>query len=95
MPPLWQFTDDAGRRFIHPFGNNVQRSGALRCTVVISFVELINEASDLNNDTAFALGALAHYSADNLGHPTTVNRAVAPGVFKTAEEVRQQGHLCG
>jgi hypothetical protein len=36
---------------------------------------LINEASDLN-EYAFALGALAHYSADNLGHPT-VNKAVA------------------
>jgi hypothetical protein len=38
-------------------------------------VNLINEASDLN-EYAFALGALAHYSADNLGHPT-VNKAVA------------------
>jgi len=38
-------------------------------------LNLINEASDLN-EYAFALGALAHYSADNLGHPT-VNKAVA------------------
>ena len=37
-------------------------------------VNLINEASDLD-EYAFALGALAHYSADNSGHPT-VNRAV-------------------
>ncbi len=37
-------------------------------------VNMINEASDLN-EYAFALGALAHYSADNLGHPT-VNQAV-------------------
>jgi Zinc dependent phospholipase C len=37
-------------------------------------VYLINEASDLN-EYAFALGALAHYSADNCGHPT-VNQAV-------------------
>jgi hypothetical protein len=36
---------------------------------------MIHEASDLN-EYAFALGALAHYSADNLGHPT-VNKAVA------------------
>ncbi|MHB8214497.1 MAG: zinc dependent phospholipase C family protein [Candidatus Sulfotelmatobacter sp.] len=37
-------------------------------------VNLINEASDLD-EYAFALGALAHYSADNCGHPT-VNQAV-------------------
>jgi len=38
-------------------------------------VNLIRESSDLN-EYAFALGALAHYSADNCGHPT-VNRSVA------------------
>jgi hypothetical protein len=38
-------------------------------------VNLIRESSDLN-EYAFALGALAHYSADNCGHPT-INRAVA------------------
>jgi hypothetical protein len=38
-------------------------------------VNLINDSSDLN-EYAFALGALAHYSSDNVGHPT-VNRAVA------------------
>src|ERR1700722_14836224 len=38
-------------------------------------VHLINESSDLN-EYAFALGALSHYSADNIGHPV-VNRAVA------------------
>ena len=37
-------------------------------------VALIKEASDLN-EYAFALGALAHYSADNCGHPS-VNQAV-------------------
>src|ERR1700733_6986528 len=59
----------------YPFGNkyfsdltHYVRSGDF-------IVNLINEASDLN-EYAFALGALAHYSADNLGHPT-VNRAVA------------------
>jgi hypothetical protein len=36
---------------------------------------MIDESSDLN-EYAFALGALAHYSADNMGHPT-VNTAVA------------------
>jgi hypothetical protein len=28
------------------------------------------------NDYAFALGALAHYAADNLGHPVAINRTV-------------------
>jgi hypothetical protein len=38
-------------------------------------VTLINDSSDLD-EYAFSLGALAHYAADNSGHPT-VNRAVA------------------
>ncbi len=37
-------------------------------------INLIHEASDLD-EYAFALGALAHYSADNCGHPT-INQAV-------------------
>ncbi|MCU1272087.1 MAG: hypothetical protein JWN74_3381 [Acidobacteriaceae bacterium] len=36
---------------------------------------LIEESSDLN-EYAFALGALAHYSSDNIGHPA-INRVVA------------------
>ncbi len=36
---------------------------------------LLDESTSLE-EYAFALGALAHYSADNMGHPT-VNRAVA------------------
>jgi len=59
----------------YPFGNkyfsdltHYVRSGDF-------IVILIDDASDLN-EYAFALGAMAHYSADNLGHPT-VNRAVA------------------
>jgi len=41
------------------------------------FVEaLLRDAQDLN-EYAFALGALAHYAADNEGHPVAVNRAVA------------------
>jgi zinc dependent phospholipase C len=40
------------------------------------FVEaLIREATDVT-EYAFALGALAHYAADNTGHPLAVNRAV-------------------
>ena len=37
---------------------------------------LIRDASD-PDEFAFALGALAHYTADNVGHPEGVNRAVA------------------
>lgn len=59
----------------YPFGNkyfsdltHYVRSG--------DFVEaLIEQSSDLN-EYAFALGALAHYSSDNCGHPT-INRVVA------------------
>lgn len=36
---------------------------------------LLDESSDLN-EYAFALGALAHYSSDNLGHPA-INQVVA------------------
>ena len=40
------------------------------------FVEaMLRDANDIN-EYAFALGALAHYSADNTGHPVAINRAV-------------------
>jgi hypothetical protein len=59
----------------YPFGNkyfsdltHYVRSGDF-------VINLINEANDLN-EYAFALGALAHYSSDNIGHPT-INRSVA------------------
>jgi hypothetical protein len=58
----------------YPFGNkyfsdltHYVRSGDF-------VVNLIKEASDIN-EYAFAMGALAHYSADNCGHPT-INQAV-------------------
>jgi hypothetical protein len=38
-------------------------------------ISLLHEARDIN-EYAFALGALAHYAADNNGHPVGVNRAV-------------------
>ena len=59
----------------YPFGNkyfsdlvHYVRSGDF-------VVNLIQQSSDLN-EFAFALGALAHYAADNAGHPT-INRVVA------------------
>ncbi|HEY6444341.1 MAG TPA: zinc dependent phospholipase C family protein, partial [Candidatus Acidoferrales bacterium] len=38
-------------------------------------VALLRDSKDLDG-YAFALGALAHYAADNIGHPIGVNRAV-------------------
>jgi hypothetical protein len=59
----------------YPFGNkyfsdllHYVRSGDFVAT-------LLNESNDIN-EYAFALGALAHYSSDNMGHPT-INRVVA------------------
>jgi len=37
---------------------------------------MLRDARDVN-EYAFALGTLAHYAADNTGHPEAVNRAVA------------------
>ncbi len=40
------------------------------------FIEaLLRESTDVT-ECAFALGALAHYAADNDGHPLAANRAV-------------------
>ena len=59
----------------YPFGNkyfsdltHYVRSGDF-------IVAMVDESQDLN-EFAFALGALAHYSADNQGHPT-INKVVA------------------
>ena len=59
----------------YPFGNkyfsdltHYVRSG--------DFVAALLEEADTPNEYAFALGALAHYAADNSGHPM-VNRVVA------------------
>jgi len=60
----------------YPFGNaffsdltHYVRSGDF-------VLALIEESKDLN-EYAFALGALAHYAADNSGHPIATNRVVA------------------
>ena len=60
----------------YPFGNrffsdltHYVRSGDF-------VLALIEESRDLN-EYAFALGALAHYAADDSGHPLATNRAVA------------------
>ena len=38
-------------------------------------ISMLRNAQDLN-EYAFALGAMAHYAADNTGHPMAINRAV-------------------
>lgn len=59
----------------YPFGNHFF-SNLVHYVRSGDFVEaLIHDAADLD-EYAFALGALAHYAADNLGHPMAVNRAV-------------------
>jgi len=59
-----------------PFGSRFF-SNLLHYVRTGDFVEaMIHEASDLP-EYAFALGALAHYAADNVGHPEAVNRSVA------------------
>ena len=60
----------------YPFGSHFF-SNLVHYTRTGDFVEaLIRESHDVN-EYAFALGALAHYTADNVGHPEGVNRAVA------------------
>jgi hypothetical protein len=59
----------------YPFGSKFF-SDLLHYVRTGDFVEaLLRDASDVN-EYAFALGALSHYSADNMGHPT-INRVVA------------------
>src|SRR3954452_1037206 len=60
----------------YPFGSHFF-SNLVHYVRTGDFVEtLIRESHDVN-EYAFALGALAHYTADNVGHPESVNRAVA------------------
>src|SRR5580692_12093519 len=51
-------------------------------------VALLRDSQDVN-EYAFALGALGHYAADNLGHPLGVNRSV-PMLYPKLE--RKFGH---
>jgi hypothetical protein len=62
----------------YPFGSkffsdlvHYTRSGDF----VLALLKDAQESGDLD-DYAFALGAMAHYAADNLGHPIAVNRTV-------------------
>ena len=59
----------------YPFGNKYFSDLTHYVRTGDFIVNLVNESSDLN-EYAFALGALAHYSADNCGHPV-INQSVA------------------
>lgn len=50
------------------------------------FVEALLAGAQDVDELAFALGALAHYAADNNGHPIAVNRAVSIGYPKLRSE---------
>jgi hypothetical protein len=59
----------------YPFGNKFFSDLTHYVRTGDFIVNLIKESSDLN-EYAFALGALSHYSADNMGHPV-INQSVA------------------
>jgi hypothetical protein len=59
----------------YPFGNKYFSDLTHYVRTGDFIVNLIKESTDLN-EYAFALGALAHYSADNCGHPV-INKSVA------------------
>ena len=60
----------------YPFGSRLF-SRLVHYVRTGDFVEaLLRESQDVN-EYAFALGALAHYAADNVGHPEGTNLAVA------------------
>jgi len=59
----------------YPFGNKYF-SDLLHYVRTGDFVAALIQNSSNVNEYAFALGALAHYSSDNCGHPT-INRVVA------------------
>ena len=60
----------------YPFGSRFF-SNVLHYVRSGDFVEsLVRDATD-PSEYAFALGALAHYVSDNIGHPESVNRSVA------------------
>jgi len=68
----------------YPFGNKYF-SDLVHYVRTGDFVEaLLAQSSDLN-EYAFALGALAHYSSDNCGHPA-INRVVAISFPKLEEK---------
>jgi hypothetical protein len=60
----------------YPFGSRLF-SNLVHYVRTGDFVMALVEGSQNSDEFAFALGALAHYAADNNGHPLGTNRAVA------------------
>ena len=60
----------------YPFGSHFF-SNLLHYVRSGDFVDAMIRDARTVDEYAFALGALAHYAADNVGHPEAVNRAVA------------------
>ena len=76
----------------YPFGNSFfsdlthyVRSGDF-------VLALIEESRDLN-EYAFALGSLAHYAADNSGHPIATKWGRSDDLSATGKEVRTVGDV--
>jgi hypothetical protein len=59
----------------YPFGNKLFSDVAHYARSGDLILALLREARDLD-EYAFALGALSHYSGDDLGHPLATNRSV-------------------
>lgn len=59
----------------YPFGNHFF-TNLLHYVRSGDFVETLVRESQTLDEYAFALGAMAHYAADNIGHPIATNRAV-------------------
>jgi hypothetical protein len=60
----------------YPFGSRFF-SNLLHYVRTGDFVEAMLRDAKTVDEYAFALGAMAHYAADNTGHPEAVNRSVA------------------
>jgi hypothetical protein len=60
----------------YPFGSHFF-SNLMHYVRSGEFVEIMLRDARTLDEYAFAVGALAHYAADNTGHPEAVNRAVA------------------
>lgn len=68
-----------------PLGNRLF-SDLLHYVRTGDFVNTLATEASTPQEYAFALGALAHYEADRIGHPDATNRAVALMYPKLAEE---------
>jgi hypothetical protein len=60
----------------YPFGSHLF-TNLLHYVRSGDFVEALLRDAHTVDEVAFALGTMAHYAADNAGHPIAVNRAVA------------------